>query len=84
MFFQSIWNLIFNLCLSVCVFRVVIVIAREREAVWSSRMVMGICMTSMFVRRAMIIFVGKRERHLPADKHTNQWFSSIYIDMCTI
>jgi hypothetical protein len=44
---------------------VVIVIAREREAVWSSRMVMYNCMNSMFIRRAMIIFVGKRERHLP-------------------
>jgi len=50
-------------------FRVVIVIAREREAVWSSRIVMYNCMNSMFVRRAMIIFVGKKERHLPAERH---------------
>jgi len=54
-----------------------IVIAREREAVWSSRMVMYNCMNSMFIRRAMIIFVGKRERQLPADRH-NQPMLFVY------
>ncbi len=79
---KSICNIIFKyICVCVCMFRVIIIIAREREAVWSSKMVMCSCMNSMFVRRAMIIFVGKRERHLPADKHNNQWFSFMHIYM---
>jgi hypothetical protein len=56
---------------------VVIVIAREREAVWSSKMVIYNCMNSMFIRRVMIIFVGKRERHLPADRY-NQPMLFVY------
>ena len=36
-----------RVCVSVSMVRVVLVIAREREAVWSSRIVMWNCMTSM-------------------------------------
>ncbi len=69
------------------IFRVIIGIAREREAVWSSRMVMCICMNSMYGRRAMIIFVGKRERHLPSDIYNNHgsrlYYRHVYDMICT-